>query len=175
MVKARDTRAPDAMDVIRYDIPDGGGGFVQRFWSVIHAPVPGPDGSTAYVLQRNEDVTDFIRDRDRIEQEQVRGEHWREVAAATEADLFARGQDLSSARLAEARTALRLAAIARVVLALAGTNSLQELIDVVAADGLGAVEADAAVLGVLDDQDRLRGTFALAGWARRGRAPSASS
>jgi serine phosphatase RsbU (regulator of sigma subunit)/anti-sigma regulatory factor (Ser/Thr protein kinase) len=160
MQKARDSRQPDAMDVIRYDIPDGAGGFVQRFWSVIHAPVPGEDGRTAYVLQRNEDVTDFIRDRDRAAQEQVRGEHWREVAAATEADLFSRGQELATARDAEARTALRLAAIAQVVLALAGTTSLQELIDVVAADGLGAVEADTAVLGVLDGQDRLRGTFA---------------
>ncbi len=160
MQKARDTGQSDAMDVIRYDIPDGAGGFVQRFWSVIHAPVPGADGRTAYVLQRNEDVTDFLRDRDRMAQEQVRGEHWRDVAAATEADLFARGQELMSAREAEARTALRLAAIAQVVLALAGTTSLQELIDVVAAGGLGAVDADTAVLGVLDEQDRLRGTFA---------------
>ncbi len=160
MEKARDSRQSDAMDVIRYDIPDGAGGFVQRFWSVIHAPVPGPDGRTAYVLQRNEDVTDFVRDRDRMAQEQVRGEHWRDVAAATEADLFARGQELAAARSAAATTASRLAAIAQVVLSLAGTSSLQELIDVIAAGGLGVLDADIAVLGVLDVEGSLRGTSA---------------
>ena len=58
----------DAMSLQKYDIPlppDEGGGFEERFWSPYNVPVPGPDGSVAYVIHQVLDVTAFVRQRAR--------------------------------------------------------------------------------------------------------------
>jgi signal transduction histidine kinase len=59
-----ETGAPDAMPVQKYDIrrPESeGGGFEERFWSPVNAPVLGPDGNVEYILHQVEDVTEFVR------------------------------------------------------------------------------------------------------------------
>ena len=63
--RARDTGRPDTMPVQEYDIPDGHGGFSKRFWSLISTPVLDGDGRCAYVVQRAEDITDYVRARQR--------------------------------------------------------------------------------------------------------------
>ena len=60
--RARDTLQPDTMPLQEYDIPDGTGGFSKRFWSLISTPVLDDAGRCAYVLQRAEDITDFVRE-----------------------------------------------------------------------------------------------------------------
>src|SRR4051812_10194077 len=60
--KARDTGRPHTMPVQEYDIPDGSGGFVKRFWSLISVPGLGDSGARRYVLQRAEDITDYGRE-----------------------------------------------------------------------------------------------------------------
>src|SRR6185436_7505798 len=53
-------RAPDAMAVQKYDIrrPDSeGGGFEERYWSPLNAPVLGRNGEVAYIIHQVEDVT----------------------------------------------------------------------------------------------------------------------
>ncbi len=54
-------RAQDVMAIQRYPIPDGNGGFEERFWSPVNAPVIGDDGQVHYIIHRVEDVTDFMR------------------------------------------------------------------------------------------------------------------
>ncbi|MEU0386610.1 PP2C family protein-serine/threonine phosphatase [Streptomyces chartreusis] len=58
-----DTGQPDTLVLQRYDIsaPDQPNGFEERWWSNIHTPLPGPDGTVAWIVQRSEDVTAFIR------------------------------------------------------------------------------------------------------------------
>jgi len=56
--------APDTMAVQKYDIrrPESeGGGFEERHWSPVNAPVLGHDGEVRYILHRVEDVTEFVR------------------------------------------------------------------------------------------------------------------
>src|SRR5260221_12791896 len=49
---------PDAMAVQKYDIPrPEGGGFVERYWSPVNAPVLAADGAIAYIILCVEDVT----------------------------------------------------------------------------------------------------------------------
>jgi signal transduction histidine kinase len=58
------TRAPDAMAIQRYDTARHeaeGGGFEERYWSAFNSPVPSADGTVDYIIHRVEDVTDFIR------------------------------------------------------------------------------------------------------------------
>lgn len=58
------TREPDTMAVQKYDIalPEAaGGGFEERHWSPVNVPVFAADGRIAYIVQRVEDVTEFVR------------------------------------------------------------------------------------------------------------------
>jgi diguanylate cyclase (GGDEF)-like protein/PAS domain S-box-containing protein len=62
--RARDTGRPDAMALLRYDIPRpavDGGGFEERYWSPVNTPVLAPDGSTALIIHYVEDVTEMSR------------------------------------------------------------------------------------------------------------------
>ena len=61
------TGEPDTMALLRFDIPRPeaeGGGFEERWWSIVHAPVPDEDGEVAWVLQHPIDVTELKRLRD---------------------------------------------------------------------------------------------------------------
>lgn len=60
-----DTGKPDTLVLQRYDIPapDQPGGFEERWWSEIHTPIPGTDGTVKWIVQRAEDVTAFVHSR----------------------------------------------------------------------------------------------------------------
>jgi len=65
-------RIPDTMAVQKYDIrkPDSeGGGFEERYWSPVNAPVLDPDGQVTYIIHRVEDVTEFVRRRQKDAQQ----------------------------------------------------------------------------------------------------------
>jgi PAS domain S-box-containing protein len=54
------SRAPDTMGVIRYDVPlpDGAdGGFEERYWRPVNAPVLDEQGEVQYIIHRIEDAT----------------------------------------------------------------------------------------------------------------------
>jgi signal transduction histidine kinase/ActR/RegA family two-component response regulator len=62
--RVRTTRRTDAMAVQKYDIqrPESeGGGFEERHWSPLNAPVLDEHGALLYVVHRVEDVTEFVR------------------------------------------------------------------------------------------------------------------
>jgi len=50
---------PDTMAVQKYDVRRPTGGFEERYWSPVNAPVFGPDGRILHVLHRIEDVTEI--------------------------------------------------------------------------------------------------------------------
>lgn len=55
---------PDVMPVQRYDVQRpaaAGGGFEERYWTPVNAPILGADGELLYIVQRVEDVTGVIR------------------------------------------------------------------------------------------------------------------
>jgi signal transduction histidine kinase len=58
------TRTPDAMKLLKHRIPQPestGGGFAERPAIVINSPVLGSNGEVAYIIQRIEDLSNFIR------------------------------------------------------------------------------------------------------------------
>ena len=63
--RVRDTGRPDTMVLQRFDIPAGAGTFVERYWNAVHVPVPDAEGRVVLLLQRTEDVTDYVRARQR--------------------------------------------------------------------------------------------------------------
>lgn len=57
-------RVPDTMPAQKCDIHrpgSRGGGFEERYWSLVNSPVFGKDGEIEYILHRVEDVTEFVR------------------------------------------------------------------------------------------------------------------
>lgn len=58
------SKAPDTMPLQKYDIPrpaEEGGGFEERYWSPVNAPILSPAGKVLWILHRVDDVTDFVR------------------------------------------------------------------------------------------------------------------
>src|SRR3712207_8206394 len=129
--RARDTGRPHTMPVQEYDIPGGAGGFTKRFWSLISVPVLDGAGRCRYVLQRAEDITDYVREQAQAMHPAGTGKKWQRRVLEVESDLFARAAELRASREAEAETARRLAALSGVALALGRAETLDDLARVV--------------------------------------------
>jgi PAS domain S-box-containing protein len=93
-------RASDTMAVQKYDIrrPDSeGGGFEERYWSPVNSPVLGAAGELVYIIHRVEDVTEFVRLKQRgIEQDKL-AEELRTRAEHVEAEVFLRAKEVQEA------------------------------------------------------------------------------
>ena len=100
--RARDTGRPHTMPVQEYDIPDGAGGFVKRFWSLISVPVLDADGRCRYLLQRAEDITDYVRQQAQDAHPAGTGKKWQRRVLEVESDLFRRAAELRASQQAEA-------------------------------------------------------------------------
>jgi PAS domain-containing protein len=57
-------RRPHQAQILKFDIPRppaGGGGFEQRFWSILNTPVLGADGYVRWIINSVEDVTEMMK------------------------------------------------------------------------------------------------------------------
>jgi len=90
-------KLPDTMAVQKYDIRkpgSEGGGFEERYWSPVNAPVLSPDQEVAYIIHRVEDVTEFVR---RRQQDAQQTEELRERAGQMESEIFLRAKEVQEA------------------------------------------------------------------------------
>ena len=97
-------RRPDAMAVQRYDVRrPGDSAFEQHYWSPFNSPVLGPSGEVDYIIHRVEDVTDFVRLKER---QAAAGELQHEEVV--EAEVYRRAQQVqdANAELRELRAQL---------------------------------------------------------------------
>ena len=93
-------RRPDAMAVQKYDIrrPEAeGGGFEERYWSPVNSPVLGRGGEIAYIIHRVEDVTEFVRLKQRGSEQHKLTEELRTRAGTMEAEIYRRAQEIQEA------------------------------------------------------------------------------
>lgn len=61
------TAVADVMAINRYPIArpvEAGGGFEERYWSIINTPINDSEGEVAYIVHRVEDVTELITSRE---------------------------------------------------------------------------------------------------------------
>ncbi|MGW7714970.1 PP2C family protein-serine/threonine phosphatase [Streptomyces chartreusis] len=89
LLRLLDTGEPETVVLERYDLPrpDQPDGFEERWWSVIHTPLSGPDGKVKWIIQQMEDVTAFVHS-PRTRQCSM------EQAAGMSAELYARAREL---------------------------------------------------------------------------------
>lgn len=93
-------KRPDAMAVQKYDIQlpaSEGGGFQQRYWSPLNAPVLSPDGEVRFILHRVEDVTEFVRLKEAHRAQGHLADELRDRASQVEAEIFQRAQEIQEA------------------------------------------------------------------------------
>jgi signal transduction histidine kinase/ActR/RegA family two-component response regulator len=96
-------RQSDTMAVQKYDVrrpAAEGGGFEERYWSPVNSPVIGQDGEVAWIIHRVEDVTEFIRLRQRGSEQQRETEDLRQRAEMMEAEIFRRAQEIQESNRA---------------------------------------------------------------------------
>lgn len=101
----------DTMAVQKYDIrkPESeGGGFEERFWSPVNTAVMGKDGTLEFIIHRVEDVTEFVRIKERDSEQREILEALRIKTGQMELEVFQRAQEIqeSNRRLLSANADL---------------------------------------------------------------------
>ena len=93
-------KVSDAMAVQKYDIrrPESkGGGFEERYWSPRNSPVLDGQGEIVYIIHRVEDVTDFVRLKQKGIEQNTLTEQLRDRVEKTEREIYERAQELQEA------------------------------------------------------------------------------
>ena len=145
-------RESHTMAVQRYDVPrPGGSGFEVRYWSPIHTPLFGPGGDVAYIIQRPEDVTEFVQLKTLAGEQDRREAELRGHAERMEAEVFLRARELAKAN-ADLRR--QIAERERVEAALAREQDFLRAVLDHAADGIVACDED-GVLRFFNDASRV--------------------
>ena len=147
--RARETGRVDPMPIAKYDVMDlVTGKLDERYRSRISAPVLDADGRTVLILQLMEDVSAYV------------GERSSEASpAASEADLYARMQELEIAQEARDVAARRLASLAELALQLTAAETVEDLERIVVTRGLTVLGADGGGIISPDDQGGWRATL----------------
>src|SRR5574343_1708662 len=117
--------APDTMAIQKYDVrkpPEEGGDFEERYWSVINSPVLDEDGRIRYIIHKAEDVTEFIRLKQKGAEQNRFNEDLSEQAVRMEAEIYERSREVAAASallkttnqaLAEAKASAEAANLAK--------------------------------------------------------------
>jgi GAF domain-containing protein len=151
------TGQAETMPLQKYDVPDSAGGMTERYWSLIHVPVLDEQGRPALLVQRAENVTDYVHERELGRSLQERGEQLGRRVEEVEADLYARGLELRAALEAQQLTARRLAGLADVAMQITGAQTVDDLVGIVVDRGMVALGADGGAVAV-----RVEGRLQLA-------------
>jgi PAS domain S-box-containing protein len=106
--EVRRHKVADTMPVQQYDIRrPGSGEFETRYWSVVNSPVLDHDRNLVYIINRFEDVTEYVRLKERRARQQPAEEKLQTQVDQMEAEVLVRALDLQVTN----RELRRLAAI----------------------------------------------------------------
>ncbi len=151
-----DTGRSDAMPVFRYDIADGRTGRLrERHWLIAADPILDDDGRVRLIVQRTDDVTDFVLQRSSPLQARVE---------LIETDLFELNQTLATTLAARDLAVRRLAGLNDAATALTAAVTVQDIATTVLDQGRAAF---GFVSGSLLSRDP-SGGWAVTGQSRSG-------
>ena len=100
LLRVAATGQADAMAVQKYDIPrpqENGGGFEERYWSPLNTPVTDGAGAVQFIIHRVEDVTEFVRLKQRDAEQARQTQALRSHAERMETEVFQRAQQVQLA------------------------------------------------------------------------------
>ena len=98
MLRVLESRMPDVMPVQRHDVAEfEGGAFVEKYWSPINSPVLDEKGDVAFIIHRVEDITEFVRLKQRRSNELKETDELKHQFEAMESEIFLRAQEVQRA------------------------------------------------------------------------------
>ena len=89
--------APDTMAIQKYDVRRPDGVFEERFWSPVNSPVLGEGRRIEYIIHRVEDVTEFVRQKQRTDSGENNESGLRARMEQMEAEIFRSSQEVQAA------------------------------------------------------------------------------
>ena len=87
----------DTMAVQKYDVRRPNGEFEERYWSPVNSPVFDVEKKIVFIIHRVEDVTEFVRQRQKASGPPVSLSGVQARVEKMEAEVFRRGQELQAA------------------------------------------------------------------------------
>ncbi|HEX4426897.1 MAG TPA: response regulator [Terriglobales bacterium] len=94
------TRQPHQMATLKYDIresAENGGGWTERHWSVVNAPVFNDKNEMVYIINRVEDVTPWVQMDQARQRQKLRAQALEEKGEKLEAELSQRAEEIKRA------------------------------------------------------------------------------
>ena len=123
--EARDAGRTVPLPMFEYAVRELDTGDVRtRYWSLVLCPLSTPGGEVTAVLQRVEDVTDYV-----VEQRRTRADVQlgRERVQAVEGDLYRRMQQLQVAQDERERAVAQLARLSQLAMSLADAATVEDV------------------------------------------------
>ncbi|HEY0737450.1 MAG TPA: ATP-binding protein [Herpetosiphonaceae bacterium] len=106
--RVRRNHTPDTIPLQRYDIrqPESeGGGYEERYWSLISSPVFDANQQLVYIVHRVDDVTEYVRLKQLESGEQEVATRLQARTTLMEAEIYGRAQEARARMAAEAQRA----------------------------------------------------------------------
>lgn len=105
------TKKPDSMAVQKYDIRKADGTFEEKYWSPVNTPILNEQGEVIYIIHQVEDVTEFVKLKNKDQQQHLLHEELKTKAGQMEAEIMRRAQQIqeTNAQLRTLNEELRLA------------------------------------------------------------------
>lgn len=106
--RVRRNHTPDTIPLQRYDIRNPafeGGGYEERYWSLISSPVFDVNQELVYIIHRVDDVTEYVRLKQRESGEQAVATRLQARTTLMEAEIYGRAQEARARMAAEAQRA----------------------------------------------------------------------
>jgi len=92
-------RIPHTMAVQKYDIrrPEStGGGFEEKYWSLVNSPVFGANGEITHIINRVEDVTEFVQLKQQRSKQLEINQELQNRTEQMEGEIYLRSQELQA-------------------------------------------------------------------------------
>ncbi|MGI4894393.1 MAG: SpoIIE family protein phosphatase [Janthinobacterium lividum] len=142
----------ERLPLVEHDSETAPGFVAERWWTVVLVPVHREeDGTVTGVISIVDDLSDLVRERDRVQQAEADVAGIRERAEQLASDLDARSVVLDRVARAEALSSRRLAGLAGVALELASAQTVEQLTSTVIDRGLAVLGADGGAIAFRED------------------------
>ncbi|EKR63904.1 GHKL domain protein [Leptospira weilii str. 2006001853] len=92
-------KAPNTMAVQKYDVrrPESeGGGFEEKYWSPMNSPIFDEKGEVIYIVHKVEEVTEFVRLKNKGKEQNKLTEELKNLTASMETEIYQRAQEIQN-------------------------------------------------------------------------------
>lgn len=142
-------KVPHRMAILKYDIrrsESEGGGFEVRYWSPINSPVLNADGEVTFIINRAEDVTEFVLLKQQDSEKSRINSELQLRTSQMEAEIFLRAHKLQIVNN-------QLQNLTQAALEINAAFSIEDVLDVITRQAYQIIGAHQSVTSMTTDQN----------------------